>query len=55
MLRPGDRLISTDLASAYQHVGIHPAHWKYLGFEFEGVVYVYCALPFGLNASAGVF
>jgi hypothetical protein len=54
-LRPGDRLISTDLASAYHHVGIHPAHWKYLGFEFDGTLYVYCVLPFGLNASAGFF
>ena len=54
-LNPGDRLISTNLASAYHHVGVYPAHWKYLGFEFEGVQYVYCVLPFGLSASAGTF
>ena len=54
-MKRGDRLISTDLASAYHHVGILPAHWKYLGFQFEGVQYVYCVLPFGLNASAGTF
>ena len=54
-LKRGDRLISTDLASAYHHVGVAPAHWKYLGLEFEGVHYVFCVLPFGLSASAGTF
>ena len=54
-LRPGDRLISTDLSSAYHHVGIYPAHWKYLGFELSGAIYVFCVLPFGLSASAGTF
>jgi hypothetical protein len=54
-LRPGDRLISTDLASAKHHVGILPAHWKYLGFELDGVQYVNCVLLFGLSASAGAF
>jgi hypothetical protein len=54
-LKRGDRLISTDLSSAYHHVGIHPAHWKYLGFQLDGVQYVYCVLPFGLSASPGTF
>jgi len=54
-LRRGDRLISTDLSSAYHHVGIHPAHWKYLGFELGGALYVFGVLPFGLSASAGTF
>ncbi len=34
---------------------MHPTHWKYLGFGFDGTLYVYCVLPFGLNASAGIF
>jgi len=29
---------------------IHPAHWKYLGFEFGGALYVFCILSFCLSA-----
>ena len=44
-LRRGHRLISTDLSSAYHLVGIHPAHWKYLGFELGGGLYVFASCP----------
>ena len=54
-LRRGDRLWSIDLASAYHHIEIHPRFCTLVGFEFEGVYYVYRCLPFGLSVSAYVF
>jgi len=54
-LRRGDRLVSADISSAYHHVSIGVGHCTYLGFELDGVYYVFRVLPFGLSPSAYVF
>lgn len=48
-LQEDDLMMTLDLDQAYHHVEIHPAHRKYLGFEWEGRFYVWNVLPFGLN------
>ena len=54
-LVPEDRLFSLDIESAYHHVEVNTRFCTLLGFEFEGVFYVYRCLPFGLVTSAQVF
>ena len=54
-LRPGDRLVTVDIASAYHHVDIALRHRTLLGFNLDGVDYVYCVLPFGLSVAAFTF
>ena len=51
-----DKLFSVDIESAYHHIEIAPRHRTLLlCFRFEGVIYVYNVLPFGLTTSANVF
>ena len=50
-----DCVFGLDLSSAYHHVDIDERYWKYLGFEWEGVFYEFCVLPFGLNIACYVF
>ena len=44
-----------DLKDAYFQVPIHPSHWKYLRFAFEGEAYEYQVLPFGLSLAPRTF
>jgi len=50
-----DKLFSADIESAYHHIEIVPRHRTLRGFSFDGVMYVYNVLPFGLTTSASVF
>ena len=54
-VRQGDFHCSVDLKDAYQHVLIYPPHRKFLRFAFEGRLYEYTVLPFGLSLSPRVF
>ena len=54
-VRQGDFHCSVDLKDAYQHVQIYPPHRKFLRFAFEGRLYEYTVLPFGLSLSPRVF
>ena len=54
-LSKGDLQIVIDITSAYHHIEIHPKHRTLCGFEFEGILYCYACLPFGLGISAFVF
>ena len=54
-LRQGDWFTSIDLKDAYFHIPIYPPHRKFLRFGFEGKVYEYTVLPFGLSLSPRVF
>ena len=54
-LRQGDWFTSIDLKDAYFHVPIYPPHRKFLRFGFEGKVYEYMVLPFGMSLSPRVF
>ncbi|XP_038147769.1 uncharacterized protein LOC119787801 [Cyprinodon tularosa] len=54
-VRRGDWFISVDLKDAYFHIPIYPPHRKYLRFAFQGKMYEYLVLPFGLSLSPRVF
>lgn len=44
-----------DLKDAYLTVPIHPSHWRFLRFHWQGKVYEYAALPFGLATAPRLF
>ena len=54
-IRPGDWFTSIDLKDAYFHIPIYPPHRKFLRFGFQGKVYEYTVLPFGMSLSPRVF
>lgn len=54
-LHQGDWMVSIDLQDAYFHVPIHPASRKFLRFVFEGQVYQFRSLCFGLSTAPQVF
>ena len=54
-VRRGDWWTSIDLKDAYHHIPIYPPHRKFLRFGFEGKVYEYTVLPFGMSLSPRVF
>ena len=54
-LRQGDWWTSVDLRDAYFHVPIYAPHRKFLRFGFEGKLYEYLVLPFGMSLSPRVF
>ncbi|XP_066962241.1 uncharacterized protein [Macrobrachium rosenbergii] len=54
-LHQGDWMVSIDLQDAYFHVPIHPDSRKFLRFVFEGQVYQFHALCFGLSTAPQVF
>jgi hypothetical protein len=47
----GDWTVSLDLQDAYRHIPVHPDYQHYLRYYFEGRVYQFKAMPFGLMAS----
>ena len=54
-LQIGDWVTSLDLRDAYFHIGIHHRSRRCLRFVFEGKVYQFRTLAFGLNVSPYVF
>ena len=54
-IRPGDWATSLDLKEAYFHILIHPRDQKWLRFTWQGRVFQFRALPFGLSLSPWVF
>jgi len=50
-----DVMFSLDLASGYHQVEVDPKDHKYLGFQWDGVFYVYRVLPFGLASAPWCF
>ena len=54
-VKVNDWAVSLDLSDAYLHVPIHPASRKFLRFAFEGKVYQFKALPFGISTAPRVF
>ena len=55
LISQGDFLGKIDLHSAYYSVSIHPASTKYLRFSFQGCLYQFNVLPFGLTSAPFVF
>lgn len=54
-VRPGDWFTSVDLKDAYIHIPIYAPQRKFLRFAFQGKIYKYIVLPFGLSLSPRVF
>lgn len=55
LIQPKDRMVTIDLENGFQHVPIKPEHRKYLGIQWRNSYFVWCTLPFGLNASPYFF
>ena len=55
LLNKGDYMCKLDLKDAYLSVPINADHRKFLQFQWEGIVYHYKALPFGLATAPRVF
>ena len=55
LVRKGDWMISLDMRDAYFHIPIHPQSRKFLRFVFDGQVYQFRALCFGLSTAPQVF
>ncbi|XP_051983124.1 uncharacterized protein LOC127644139 [Xyrauchen texanus] len=51
----GDWFISLDLKDAYFQIQINPRHGPFLRFAFDGQVYQYTVLPFGLSIAPRTF
>ena len=54
-IRPADWAVSVDLKDAYFHVLIHKSDRKYLRFAWQGQVYQFIAVPFGLAPAPWLF
>ena len=54
-IHQGDWLISMDMKDAYFHVPIHETSRKYLRFMFNGQIFQFKALCFGLSSAPQVF
>lgn len=52
-IQRGDRFTSIDLKDAYFHIPIHPQHR--LRFAFQGKIYEFKVLPFGLSLAPRIF
>ena len=48
-------LFNLDLTSAYFHVPVIEAHRTYMGFEWQGQIWTFNCLPFGLKPAPFVF
>ena len=55
MMRPGCFMALVDLKGAYNTVPIHASHQKYLKFCFDGALYKYTCLPYGLVSAPRIF
>ena len=54
-IRQGDWMMTVDMQDAYFHVPIHPRSRRFLRFTFEGKVYQFRAMCFGLSTAPQVF
>ena len=55
ILMPNDWMVKLDLKDAYLQVPIHQAHHQFLKFQWEGRMYYFQCLPFGLSSMPRVF
>lgn len=55
MIRRGDFFASLDLKDAFLHVPMDPRFFKWLRFMWNGQLYEFTTLPFGLTLSPWVF
>lgn len=55
LITPNCYMAKLDLKDAYYLVAIDPAFRKFLRFQFDGVLYEFTCLPFGLSTAPYVF
>jgi len=55
LLQSQDWMVKMDLKDAYLQVPIHPDHQHLLSFQWEGKIYKFQCLPFGLSPAPRVF
>ncbi|XP_018373232.1 PREDICTED: uncharacterized protein LOC108767726 [Trachymyrmex cornetzi] len=55
LMLPNVEMASLDLEDAYLAVPIHPSYRKYLRFRWQGIIYEFAALPFGLATAPYIF
>lgn len=55
LIAQGDYLGSLDMSDAYFAVPIHQDCWKYLKFKWDGTLYCYKVLVFGLSVAPRIF
>ena len=55
LLRKGDFMVKIDLKDAYFTVPLCLAHQKFVRFSWEGTLYEFACLPFGLSIAPRVF
>jgi hypothetical protein len=55
LIEEGDELAKGDLESGYFHISIHPAARRWVRFQWDGQVYQYAVLFFGLSTAPYVF
>lgn len=54
-LGPGALMAKLDIRSAYRMVPVHPDDRWLLGMQWQGLIYVDAALPFGLRSAPKIF
>ena len=55
VLKSGWWMGKLDLSAGYHHIPLHPSQHKFFGFEFEGKVYTWRQLFFGLSPAPYIF
>lgn len=55
LVRKGDYFIKLDLKDAYFPLAICPEHRRFLKFQWKGIVYEFCTMPFGLSSAPWAF
>eukprot|EP00882_Tetradesmus_deserticola_P000930 GHRQ01001010.1.p1 GENE.GHRQ01001010.1~~GHRQ01001010.1.p1 ORF type:complete len:881 (+),score=141.58 GHRQ01001010.1:1178-3820(+) len=55
LIQPGDWGYVTDCTKGYFHLQLHPMARRFLAVQFDGVTYVFRALPFGLSSAVKAF
>lgn len=55
LIQPGDWMAKIDLKDAYTVVPMHPESRQYLSFHYQGKIYRYTSLPFGLSVAPRIF
>lgn len=55
IVQRGDWFTKLDMTDGYFHISIHPLFQKYLKFRWNGMLYHWVCLPFGLSCAPFVF
>ena len=55
LFEPGEWMFSFDFKSGYHHIDVAPHQLTYLGFVWEGKIFTFAVLPFGLLSASYVF